>query len=186
MPVLNVSDYVFGYGNVTYDSTLVLSSFFNAAIPSKLGKAHATDKPANLLQSEDGGTGVWSNAAQVEGVGGIKGFRPTYNAVGSVTEMMSDPKWKAPPKAVLTFKFFCTEPQTVILSANDTFDAEIQITASDSWQNLKVNSGQMINRYNREPLDDWGRIGKIQLKPKTGSDLTKIIFAEFKWMDGKN
>ena len=34
MPVLNVDDYVFGYANVTYDTTLVLSTAFCAAIPA--------------------------------------------------------------------------------------------------------------------------------------------------------
>jgi dienelactone hydrolase len=44
MPVLNVNDYVFAYANVTYDTTVVVSTDFNAAIPSKLGGAKATDK----------------------------------------------------------------------------------------------------------------------------------------------
>jgi hypothetical protein len=44
LPVLNVDDYVFGYANVFYDTTLVLSTEFNAAIPAKLGPhAKATD-----------------------------------------------------------------------------------------------------------------------------------------------
>lgn len=46
MPVLNVADYVFGYANINYETTVVLSSDFNAAIPAKLGKAKATDKPS--------------------------------------------------------------------------------------------------------------------------------------------
>jgi dienelactone hydrolase len=44
MPVMNVDDYVFGYANITYDNTVVVSTDFNAAIPSKLGAAKATDK----------------------------------------------------------------------------------------------------------------------------------------------
>ena len=48
MPLLNLEDYVFGYANVIYDTTVVLSTGFNAAIPSRLGKARATAKASDL------------------------------------------------------------------------------------------------------------------------------------------
>jgi hypothetical protein len=44
-----VDDYVFGYANVFYDTTVVVSTDFNAAIPTKLGKAKATDKPSDAI-----------------------------------------------------------------------------------------------------------------------------------------
>jgi hypothetical protein len=47
MPVMNVEDYVFGYANITYDTTVVLSTAFNAAIPSKLGRVKA--RPTRTL-----------------------------------------------------------------------------------------------------------------------------------------
>jgi len=47
MPVQNVDDYVFGFANINYDTTVVVSTDFNAAIPSKLGNAKATDKTRN-------------------------------------------------------------------------------------------------------------------------------------------
>ena len=49
LPVLHVEDYVFAYANVIYDTTVVLSTDFNAAIPSKLGNAKATDKTSEVL-----------------------------------------------------------------------------------------------------------------------------------------
>lgn len=52
MPVLNVDDYVFGYANINYDTTVVLSTDVNAAIPARLGKAKATDKPADASHPE--------------------------------------------------------------------------------------------------------------------------------------
>jgi len=79
LPVLNVDDYVFAYANVIYDTTVVLSTDFNAAIPSKLGNAKATDKTS-----------------------------------------------------------------------------------------------------------DWEKAGSISFKPKTGSDITKILFAQFKWVVQKD
>jgi dienelactone hydrolase len=68
LPVLNVDDYVFSYANVTYDNTVVRSTGFNAAIPSKMGMAVATDKPSMELGGGEG----WSEVAEAEGVRGIR------------------------------------------------------------------------------------------------------------------
>jgi len=181
MPVLNTNDYVFGYANIIYDTTVVLSTDFNAVIPSKLGSARATDKASDVIYSGDGGVGAWSNIAEVEGVGGIKGFRCTDNNAGAGTELMGDPKWKAPPNAQLGFKFYCTEPQTLILTADDC-DGEIEITASDKWQELVIPAKRLIKRSKQKPMANWESVGQLRLKPKSGSDITRVLFAQFKWV----
>jgi len=66
MPVANVDDYVFGFANINYDTTVVVSTDFNAAIPSKLGNAKATDKTSNVVYSGDGGIGACNNVSEVE------------------------------------------------------------------------------------------------------------------------
>ncbi len=180
MPVLNVDDYVFGYANITYDTTIVCSTDFNAAIPSKLGKAVATDKPSSDLSGS--GYSAWSHIAELEGPKGIQGFRPTNNGRGSGTEQLHDPKWQAPAGSRLSFKFYCTEPQTVVLTAADHNTVELEITASDDWQEMTIAAGQLINRFNQKPLSNWSSVGKIHFHPKQGSDLTKVIFADFKWV----
>jgi hypothetical protein len=58
LPVMNVNDYVFSYANIRYQNDCVLSSDFEAVIPSKLGKAVATDKKSDLISD---GTGQWSH-----------------------------------------------------------------------------------------------------------------------------
>ena len=180
MPVLNVDDYVFGYANITYDTTIVRSTDFNAAIPAKLGNAVATDKPSNDLS--DSGYRAWSNIAELEGPQGIKGFRSTNNGRGSGTEQLHDPKWQAPANSRLSFKFYCTEPQTVVLTAADHNAVELEVTASDNWQEMTIAPGRLINRFSQKPMSDWSSVGKIHFLPKQGSDLTKVIFADFKWV----
>ena len=180
MPVLNVDDYVFGYANITYDTTIVRSTDFNAAIPAKLGNAVATDKPSNEIS--DSGYSAWSNIAELEGPKGIKGFRSTNNGRGSGTEQLHDPKWQAPANSRLSFKFYCTEPQTVVLTAADYNTVELEITASDNWQEMTIAPERLINRFSQKPMPDWSRVGKIHFLPKQGSDLTKVIFADFKWV----
>ena len=180
MPVLNVDDYVFGYANITYDTTILRSTDFTAAIPAKLGNAVATDKPSNDLS--DSGYRAWSNIAELEGPQGIKGFRSTNNGRGSGTEQLHDPKWQAPAKSRLSFKFYCTEPQTVVLTAADHNAVELEVTASDNWQEMTIAPGRLINRFSQKPMSDWSSVGKIHFLPKQGSDLTKVIFADFKWV----
>jgi hypothetical protein len=182
MPVLDVNDYVFAYANITYDSTIVRSTDFCAAIPAKLGAARATDTPSSLIAGDGSGFSAWTNIAELEGPKGVKGFRPTNNQRGSGTEQFSDPKWKAPPGARLAFKFYCTEPQVVTLIAGDRNSVEIEVTASDVWQDMVVPAERLIDSASQKPMKQWSDIGKLLIQPRPGSDLTKILFSEFKWL----
>ena len=184
MPVMNIDDYVFGYANITYDTTVVVSTDFNAVIPSKLGKARATDVKSDVISSGDG-VGAWTDVAEAEGVGGIKGFRAVNNNKGAGTEQLNDPKWQPPEGGQLAFKFYCTEPQTLILKAASHHEGEIKIPASDNWQEMVVPANKLIDKFSKQPMKDWSSVGSIHFKPAPGSDITKIIFAEFKWVTGE-
>jgi hypothetical protein len=95
---------------------------------------------------------------------------------------MSDPKWQAPKGGELSFKFYCTEPQTLIFTAGD-YSGEIAITASDAWQEMVISKEKLLSRYNpKATLPSWEKISAISFKPKAGSDITKILFAQFKWV----
>ena len=176
MPVINVDDYVFGFANVKYDSTIVVSSAFNAAIPSKLGKAVATDKVSDELSRE-----IWSDVAPVEGVGGVTGFRPIDNHKGTSNKMFSDPKYKAPQGAALSFKFYCTQPQTLILTVDHRYVKEIEITASNEWQSMLIPAAELVNKHHKNSLRSWSEITSINIRPQAEMDITKVIFAQFKW-----
>jgi len=177
LPVMNVNDYVFSYANIRYDNDCVVSSDFEAVIPSKLGDAVATDTKSDTLP---GGADRWSHAAPAEGVGGISGFRPINNRHGTNSDQFSDPKWKAPRGADLTFQFYCTQPQTLVLTANGRFTTDIEITASDEWQSMTVKAGQLKHPAGFA-LDDWSEVNNIGFKPKQRSDITKVVLAKFEW-----
>ena len=178
MPVMNVDDYVFGFSNIKYDNTIVRSSPFTAAIPSQLGKAIATDKPSAILSE---GTGSWLNVGPVQGKGGVKGFR-VLNARGSKNEQFSDPKWKAPPGAKLHFRFYCTQPQSVTIVINNQNESVMEIAASNDWQEVTLLADRFVNRHSKQKMKDWSETKNITLKPAAGSDITKVIFADFKWV----
>lgn len=177
LPVMNVDDYVFSYANIRYDNNAVISSDFEAAIPSDLGNAVATDKKSDELP---GGASQWSYAAPAEGVGGIEGFRPINNHRGTSSAQFADPKWKAPKGASLEFMFYCTQPQTLTLSTNSRHSIELEITASNDWQSMTINADQLKNAHGQS-LGDWSQVGKMEIRPKAGFDITKVIFANFKW-----
>jgi dienelactone hydrolase len=179
MPVMNVDDYVFGFSNIKYDNTIVRSSPFTAAIPSKLGKAVATDKPSTILSE---GTGAWLNVGPVQGKGGVTGFR-VLSRRGSKNEQFSDPKWKAPAGAKLHFRFYCTQPQTITMVINDRNESVITIPASDDdWQIVTLSADRFVDQRSKQKMKDWSETNSIALKPTAGSDITKIVFADFKWV----
>jgi len=176
LPVVNVDDYVFSYANIRYKNDCVISSDFEAVIPSKLGKAVATDKKSDFISK---GTGQWSNVGPAEGVGGVQGFRPLSNRKGTKNMQFSDPKWKAPKGSELSFRFYCTQPQKLALSANRWFTTDVEITASNDWQSMTIPAKHLKN--NGAGLSDWSAADSIGIIPKPGSDITKVVFAEFKW-----
>ena len=178
LPVMNVDDYVFSYANIRYKNNCVLSSDFEAVIPSKLGRAVATDQKSDLLSV---GTGQWSHVGPAEGVGGVQGFRPLDNRRGTKNIQFSDPKWKAPKGSTLSFRFYCTQPQKVVFSVNRRFTTELDITASNDWQSMTIPAKRLISHGTG--LRDWSAADSIGIMPKPGSDLTKVIFAEFKWVE---
>lgn len=181
-PVMKVTDYLFAYANITYDNTVVLSTAFNATIPARLGDAKATDTSSDDISS--GGYSAWSQIAELEGPGGIKAFRCTNNGRGTMTEQLQDPKWKAPQGASLAFSFYCTEPQTIQLSSDPhgRVIVEIEIPASDTWQEMVVPATRLIHTDTAQPMKDWSTAGLLRLLPKPGSDITKILFANFRWV----
>jgi hypothetical protein len=173
-----VNDYVFAFANIRYKGDIVISSDFTAAIPSKLGQAVATDTKADSLSGEES---LWSDVGPVEGVGGIAGIRPLDNKKGTTCNAFSDPKWKAPKGAALTFKFYCTQPQTLVLEAAPFFKKTIAITASDDWQTMTIPAAQLRWGGNQHPLKDWSEVNIISFKPAPGQDITKVVFADIKW-----
>ncbi|NDH16632.1 MAG: hypothetical protein EBY48_06080, partial [Opitutae bacterium] len=177
LPVLNTQDYLFSYANIRYENNIVISSDFEAAIPSDLGQAVATDQPSEELP---GGASLWKDAAPAEGVGGIEGFRPLNKHHGTSSSQFGDPKWKAPKGANLEFMFYCTQPQSLNLSTNTRHASDIEITASDDWQSMTLTPGLLTNVHGAK-LKDWSEVGTISLKPKPGADITKVVFANFKW-----
>lgn len=173
IPVKNVDDYVFAFANIRYPAGIVISSDFTAAIPEKLGKAVAT-----RVDAEDGSES-WSDVAPVE-IAGVKGFRALNNQAGAVCRQFGEPQLKAPEGAVMILRFYCTQPQTIILDGN-RFKTEIEITASDDWQTLEIPAERLRFLGVHDPLPKWSDVNTIAIQPKSGSDLTKIVFAEPKW-----
>ncbi|MBD0405191.1 NPCBM/NEW2 domain-containing protein [Flammeovirga sp. EKP202] len=176
LPVMNVEDYVFAYANVYYEGNIVISGDFEAQVPSELGNAIATDEPSDDLDSE-----LWSNTAPVEGIGGIMALRPFNNRTGTVNESFSDPKYVAPADAKLNFLFYCTQPQSLLLRVNGYFEYNLEITASNEWQQMEISANEILNKHNQQPFGQWSKAHKIEILPKDGADITKVLLSSISW-----
>jgi hypothetical protein len=65
------------------------------------------------------------------------------------------------------------------------YEGTIEITASDDWQEMIIDRKTLLNRFSKKPLSNWDKVGKIKFLSKDGSDVTKVIFSEFRWVKSK-
>jgi hypothetical protein len=181
LPVLNVSDYVFAFANARYENNIVLSSDFKAVIPSTLGNAIATDKITDVIPWRNN---EWTETEPAIAGDGVEGFRAVNKRTGMRNLQISDPAWNAKTNCALSIRFLCTEAQNLFLSANDQFDAKVELKPSVGWQTLVVPSKNLRHRITAQPMQDWTKTSDLLLMPSAGStsDITKVIFSEFKWV----
>lgn len=48
---------------------------------------------------------------------------------------------------------------------------------------MVVPANKLINRFSKQPMKDWTTVGKIHFAANEDSDITEVIFAEFKWVE---
>lgn len=79
-------------------------------------------------------------------------------------------------------KFYLTVSHTVVLRDADHNAFEFKIIASDRWQEITIAPELLMTRNSQKPMSNWTRVAKTHFLLKLGSDLTKGIFAYFKWV----
>ena len=42
-------------------------------------------------------------------------------------------------------------------------------------------SADQLKNVHGQSLGDWSQVGKMEIRPKAGFDITKVIFANFSW-----
>jgi len=47
---------------------------------------------------------------------------------------------------------------------------------------MVVPTQTLINRHSKKSLSNWDNIGKIHFLRHEGSDITKVIFSDFRWV----
>ena len=66
--------------------------------------------------------------------------------------------------------------------ASDLRAADHGHQVATKWPRGSVS--RMLSECGPKPGNNWSVVGNLQLQPKTGSDLTKVLFAEFRWVPG--
>jgi len=176
MQVMDTQTYLYAYANVRYKSTIVLSSNFEAVVPARIGDAIATDKRSSIMYQGADGAGCWASPV-IETVGpdGLKGFKPSKNAVW--TDQPNDPRWQAPEGSRLRFKVLSKEPTTITIMA-EHYSTEVTIRGSDQWQTVDVQAKTLKNNFNQSPLANWNKARTLRFE---GKKLTEIILTDVEW-----
>ena len=47
---------------------------------------------------------------------------------------------------------------------------------------MQIPASKLLNPTNQKRLASWKGVTAIQLKAKTYADITKVLFAQFKWL----
>jgi hypothetical protein len=47
---------------------------------------------------------------------------------------------------------------------------------------MTLKPGQLRNKAHGHALGAWSEVGNLTIKPKKGADITKVVFANFKWV----
>ena len=177
MPIVDTQMYLFAYANVRYESTIVLSSNFEAVIPARIGKAVATDKKSLVMYRGSDGQGCFAiKVIPTVGPDGAKGFKPKHDHFW--TDQPNDPKWYAPHGAKLSFKVFSKEPKTLKIKA-EHFSTEVNVDASDKWQNIIVEAKELKNHFDKKPLSGWNKAKGFSIE---GRNIRELIFTDFEWI----
>ena len=80
---------------------------------------------------------------------------------------------------------FRSEPQSIHFAAEELYVVPLEITASDDWQEMVIPAERLVHGISGQRLKDWRTVGSLEIRPVKGSDLTRIIFADFRWVDRK-
>ena len=181
LPVPNVGEYVFAFANARYENNIVLSSDFKAVIPSTLGNAIATDKITDVIPWRNH---EWTETEPARAGDGVEGFRAVNKKTGMRNLQISDPAWNAKTNCALSIRLLCTEAQNLFVSANDQFDTKLELKPSGGWQTLVVPSKNLRHRTTAQPMPDWTKARDLLLMPSADStsDMTQVIFSEFRWV----
>jgi dienelactone hydrolase len=200
LSILDAQDRLFALANVTYDSGVCLSSNFEAAIPSALGPARASDRPS--LQIGDfrlGTDGFATNSPGtdpvqfpqvveiVTGPRGVKGLHILHRARPQ-TAKLSDPRWCGPDGARLSFLVLASRPTklAVILHEHEfspgavRYKHVVQLDAHPDWQPVTLAPGDFKTEAGRT-LVTWGSLDVLefdQTEPPSGG----LTLADIRWI----
>ena len=150
-----MNDYLF-YSNIHYQNDSVISSDFESVIPSKLGNVVATDKRSNCLEVQ-----ASSYAAPQKGLVVLKDFGQSTTTAEPTVPNLPTPNgrpWGAPE-----FMFYCTRPQSLILST-DSRHKQILKSLHPMIANMKIDPPNFRNDHGTN-LVDWSQVGKLNSAP---------------------
>jgi len=186
-PVMNVSEPLFVFANVSYKlngrldvlhhgstDTYTISSLLHAAEPKELRAAEIkpTDEPSLLVEDFSEGFRDWFV---------LSGDNPHHWVYS--TRKITDPKWRGPSGARLSLKLRSQEDNKLVLvlfenewrgyrGRRRTYAAEVSLQGTNDWQRiaLETQDFKQVNKDGREDtkeslgLDKWSDIDRLEIR----------------------
>ena len=202
LPVLDTKQPLFAFANVTYDSSVCLSSNLVTVIPAELGDARATDTQSSVIVESSQDFGGWVTRSPATdpippvpslltmsiGADGKTGFT-TKTAIPIMTHRVGDPKWRGPDGSSLRFEVYVRAPRALkVVMHEDEFGTrwtqyrkELHLTPTGGWQTLTLRADEFLTDKG-ERLKSWRAVDMLELDSQGGAG-AEPVFRMFRWVE---
>jgi dienelactone hydrolase len=202
LPVLDPKQPLFAFGNVTYESSVCLSSNLVTVIPAEMGEARATDTRSPVIDDLSEGLDAWVTRSPATdpippvpsllrtsaGPDGKTGFTTT-TAIPIMTHKVGDPKWRGPDGSSLQFEVYVRAPRVLkVIMHEDEFGTrwtqyhkELRLTPTEGWQTLTLATDEFLTDKG-ERLKSWRAVDMLELESQGGPG-AEPVFRTFRWVE---
>jgi hypothetical protein len=193
LPLTAVSQSLYAFANVLYDSGLSLSTRVATTTSEALRDAgiNATDAPSPLIEDFEGGLEDWFAIMAnpnldseekpffrvVDGPDGGKALQ-AHEKQGPhwkfSTRKIGDPKWRGPDGCALQFRIRASQPNTILVIVIENegrppkqatvFLSQIAIRGGDGWQTLKAPLSSFHPLEGDETLASWDSVNLLSIQ----------------------
>jgi hypothetical protein len=193
LPLTAVSQSLYAFANVLYESGLSLSTKLASTTSEALREAgiHATDTPSPLIEDFESGPEDWFAILAnpnldsderpffrvVDGPDGGKALQ-AHEKQGSQwkfsTRKVGDPKWRGPAGCALQFRIRASQPNTILVIAIENeccppkqakvFLSQIAIRGGDSWLTLKAPLSSFHPLEGDGALASWDSVNLLSIQ----------------------
>jgi dienelactone hydrolase len=200
LPVLDTRQPLFAFANVTYESTVCLSSNLVTVIPTELGQARATDTRSTVIDNSSAGLDGWVTRSPATdpippvpsllklgtGPDGKRGITTT-TAIPIMTHKIGDPKWRGTNGSAFQFEVAATTARVVrVIMHEHEFAAgwrqyvkTLSLSPAAGWQTFTLVAGDFVTEGGAK-LQNWDDVNMLEFDSQGGAG-AEPVFRMVRW-----